>query len=108
MCWKRREVGAALVRAVYALRENDGHAGLGGARKGVLACIAFHTNHHDGRCSLKYGTIAQELGVSVSAVAKAVKWLEASGYIARGKRQRRKDGTLGAYTFTLRPARWSA
>jgi Helix-turn-helix domain len=96
-------VGAEFVRKVYGLRQEDGHPGLGGARKAVLACIAFHSNHRTARCSLKYGTIAAELGVSVSSVDKAVKWLEAGGYLTREKRHRRVDGTLGAYTFRLQP-----
>jgi len=96
-------VGAEGVRTVYALRQSDGHPGLGGARKSVLACLAFHANHKSGKCQLKYGTVAEELGVSVSSVDKAVKWLEAEGYITRGGRTRRKDGTLGSYSFTVLP-----
>ena len=92
-------MGAEGVRTVYALSR----PGLGGARKSVLACLAFHANHKSGWCELKYGTVAEELGVSVSSVDKALKWLEAEGYITRGSRRRRNDGTLGSYSFTVLP-----
>ncbi|HLM08933.1 MAG TPA: helix-turn-helix domain-containing protein [Thermoleophilaceae bacterium] len=86
----------------------DGHAGLGGSRKAVLVCVAFHANHGTGRCSLRYATIADECGVGVRVVERAVPWLEANGYIIRGERKHRKNGTFGAYTFTLPPAAISA
>ena len=89
-------MGAEFVRRVYPLRQD----GLARSRKAVLVCIAFHLNHETGQCSLKFATIAAELGVSVSGVEKAVKWLVAAGYIA-AERNRRADGTLAAYVFTL-------
>jgi Helix-turn-helix domain len=92
-------VGAEYVRKVYWLDR----AGLDGPRKAALVCIAFHANHQTRRCTLKYRTIAQETGVSVRAIERAVPWLEANGYVATGSRFRRKNGTLGAHTFRLLP-----
>jgi hypothetical protein len=97
-------VGVEFVRRVYWLRD----AGLGGSRKAVLANVAHHAGHKNRKCRLKYATIAAELGVSVRVVGSAVPWLDANGYIARGERTRRKDGTLGAFTFTLLPPAISA
>ena len=96
------KVGMRHVQQVYALRKDD-HPGLLGSRKSVLGNIAFHCNHKTARCSLRYRTIGDELGVGVRVVERAVPWLAKNGYVALGKRNRRADGTLGAYTFTLLP-----
>jgi hypothetical protein len=90
-------MGMASVRRVFALRE----PGLEGPRKSVYACMAFHAPEDTRTYSLKFTTIAGELGVSVKTVERSVKWLKANGYVALPKRHRRANGTLGAYTFTL-------
>src|ERR687898_3126700 len=99
------EMGMEHVRKVYWLRDAE----LKGLKKAVLVSIAFHAGHESLKCRLKYETIAGEIGAGLRTVEKYVPELEKDGYIARGKRTRRQNGTHGTFEWlTLLPPAISA
>ena len=98
-------MGMEHVRKVYWLRDAE----LKGLKKAVLVSIAFHAGHESLKCRLKYETIAGEIGAGLRTVEKYVPELEKDGYIARGKRTRRQNGTHGTFEWlTLLPPAISA
>lgn len=69
-------------------------------RKAVLLHLANCANHQTGDCHPSVEHLADETELGPRTVRRALKELEAAGYIGR-ERERLADGTLGGYTYTF-------
>lgn len=67
-------------------------------KKAVLLALANRANHDTGDCHPSVDTIAEETELGTATVKRALKDLADDGFVVRTRR-RRKDGSLGTYSY---------
>ena len=94
--------GRGLYLGPYA-RAVDELDGLAPFRYRVLHAIATHVNEETGLCFPGEDTIARRAHADVSSVRRAIKWLEANGYLRRIKDTRGGRVVRTYYVFLFDP-----